>query len=180
VPDVKELMKAFGTPILVHGDGPRGSLRRAATDAGVPTILFEAGEPGRFQPHVVDVGHHGILRVLRHLGMMEGEVRKPPVQLLVRESHWVRADHGGICELEVEPGDLVQEGQRIGRLIDPMGHSLDDVRTDKGGVVLGISTLPLVFPGKAIAHIGHLRKTMPAAKRFVDGGGDLGHVGRPT
>lgn len=175
---VRPLMRAFGTPIMMHGEGPRGSLRRAATEAGVPTVLFEAGEPGRFQPHVVDVGLHGILRVLRHLGMAPGPVQRTNLQILVRDSHWVRSDHGGILDLRVAPGDLVREGALLANIHDPVGRSLDDIEAPRAGVVLGVSTMPLVFPGKAIAHVGHLKKTFAAAERFVQGGGDLGHVGQ--
>jgi uncharacterized protein len=176
VAPVKELMRATGLPILVHGDGPRGSLRRAATEAKVPTVIFEAGEPGRFQRHVVDIGHHAVLRMLAHLGMTDASFRKPSFQALIRKADWVRVDHGGILDLRVEPGDLVTKGDRIGAIYDPYGRHVDHLEADRSGVVLGIATDPLANPGNAVVHIGEMQRTLQRARDYVKGGGDLGHV----
>lgn len=178
-PQVKAMMKASGVPILVHGDGPRGSLRRAASEGGVPTILFEAGEPGRFQRRVVEVGHASLVSLLRHLGMAAGKPTKPPLQILVRESEWVRSDHGGILDLEVEPGDIVRKGDALGTIHDPLGRHVDAVEAPISGVVLGTTTSPLVFPGLAMVHIGQLEKTFERARAYAEAGGDLGHVHLP-
>jgi uncharacterized protein len=175
-PEVRALMRAFGAPVLVDGQGPKGSLRRAATDAGVPTILFEAGEPRRFQHHVVEFGHHGLLRLLSHLGMVEATFRRPGYQTIVRDAEWMRADHGGIVDLVVEPGDLVTKGQQVGTIHDPFGRSVDVLKAPSSGVVLGVSTDPTVHPGVALVHIGLLDKTLQGARDFVEAGGDLGHV----
>lgn len=173
---VKAIMKAFGAPVLVDGEGPRGSLRRAATEAGVPTVLFEAGEPGRFERHVVEFGHSGLMRLLAHFGLVAGRLEPAPFQTLVKKADWVRSDHGGILELFVEPGDLVEKGQALGTIFDPYGRQVDTVQADAQGIVLGVCTTPLVHPGMAVVHIGHLARTMPAARRYVEDGGDLGHV----
>lgn len=175
-PAVRALMKAFGAPVLVHGEGPRGSLRRAATEAGVPSILFEAGEPGRFERHVVEFGHHGLVRLLGHLGLVEAPPSRVPFQVTVRRHDWVRSDHGGILDLRVEPGDLVTKGATLGTIFDPYGRQVDDVTSGHDGVVLGVATTPLVHPGMAIVHLGHMPKTFAAARRYVAAGGDLGHV----
>lgn len=180
VPAVRDLMRAFGTPVMMDGEGPRGSLRRATTDAGVPAINFEAGEPNRFQPHVVEIGTQGVFRVMRHLGMWHRPGRaRPAFQVLVRRSDWLRSDHGGVLDLQVEPGDLVRQGQRIAVIHDPFGRHVDEIIADRSGVVLGVSTVPLTTPGQAIVHIGHLDKTFQAAQRYCRKGGDLGHVNWP-
>ncbi len=176
VADVHALMHATGVPVLVHGDGPRGSLRRAATEIGVPSLLFEAGEASRFHRHAVEIGHHSVLRLLSHLGMVEAAFAKPPFQTLVRRSEWVRADHGGILDLRIEPGDLVAKGQEIGTVYDPYGGHVDQVRATHAGVVLGVATDPLINPGMALVHVGELDKTLQRAKDYVAAGGDLGHV----
>ena len=173
---IKDLMKAFGTPIMLEGGGPKGSLRRAATDAGVPTIIFEAGEPNRFQHHVVEIGATGVLRVMNHLGMIKTRQPKVPISILVKKSEWVRADHGGILDLEVSPGDLVRTGQRIAVIHDPFGQHVDELRAATSGVVLSTATDPLTNPGNAVAHIGHLHKTLKRAREYVKAGGDMGHI----
>ncbi len=179
-PRVRDLMRAFGTPILMDGQGPKGSLRRATTDAGVPTIIYEAGEPGRFQQHVIDIGSQGIFRVMKHMGMWKRRVRqRPPFQVRVKRSEWVRSDHGGILDIQVEPGDLVRNNQRIAIIHDPFGRHIDEIKAPHSGVVLSVATIPLTTPGQAIIHIGHLHKTFQKAQRYVKEGGDLGHVNWP-
>ena len=176
VPAVRGLMRAFGTPIMLEEPGPKGSLRRAATEAGIPTILFEAGEPGRFQHHVVEIASAGILRVMRHLGMVDKRPRRPGINIMVRKSEWIRADHGGLLDMEVAPGDLVRARQRIATIHDPFGRHVDAIQAPHSGVVLAVATDPLTNPGNAIAHIGHLHKTLASARAYVKAGGDLGHV----
>lgn len=175
-PRVKELMKAFGTPVMMHGAGPKGSLRRAALEAGIPSILFEAGEPARFQEHVVEIGAEGVLRVMKHLGMIDRRLRKPGVQVLMRRTEWIRADHGGLLYMEVEPGDLVRTRQRLATIHDPFGRRVDGVYAQHSGVVLSTATVPLVNPGTAVAHVGILHKTFQRAQKYVRDGGDMGHV----
>jgi predicted deacylase len=174
---VRDMMRTFGTPIMMEGEGPKGALRRAATEAGVPTMIFEAGEPNRFQPHVIDIGRDGIFRVMRHLGMWKKRVSaKPGVQVLIKRSDWDRADHGGILDLRVEPGDLVRKGQKIAIIHNPFGKRVDAIKASFAGVVLGVATQPLTNPGEAIVHIGHLQKTLQRVKAYVKAGGDMGHV----
>ncbi len=175
-PALREMMRSFGAPIMMHGGGPDGSLRRAATAAGVPTIIFEAGEPSRFQQHVVQIGFHGVLGVMQALGMVKAKPVRPGFQVLVRKSEWVRADHGGLLYLEVEPGDLVRAKQRIGIIHDPFGRHVDELRATKSGVILSTTTVPLANPGNAVVHIGHLHKSLQKARAYVKAGGDLGHV----
>ncbi len=178
-PQVKAMLKAFGTPIMMSGAGPTGALRRALTEAGVPTIIFEAGEPARFESHVADVGYRGCLRVMRSLGMLPQKVRRPPLQVLVRRSEWLRSDHGGIVDLKVEPGDLVNRGKHLAHIHDPYGRHVDAVVAPKAGVVIGVATNPVTNPGTAIVHLGLLDKTLASVRDFVAGGGDLGHIHIP-
>jgi uncharacterized protein len=175
-PGVRRLLRAFGTPIMVHGVGPKGSLRRAATQAGVPTIVFEAGEPGRFQRHAVEVGHHGLVRLMGRLGMAPRERARAPLQILVRKSSWIRSDHGGIVDLEVEPGELVRRQTRVATITEPLGRHVDEVLAPRDGVVLGTATRPLAFPGVALAHVGSLARTFARAADYVADGGDLGRL----
>ena len=102
-----ELARAFGTHIILHSSGPKGSLRRTATNDGTPTILLEAGTAHRFEMEAVHAGIEGVLNVRGHLGMIERENRLPAVRLLVRRSKWARAEAGGLLYSLVNVGDHV-------------------------------------------------------------------------
>lgn len=167
-PKVRKLARAFGSTVLIDQPGVKGSLRREATDMGVPTILFEAGETGRFSPKVSLIGLRGVLGVLTEMGMWpEREEAKPPFQVIVKASDWIRAEKGGILELAIKPGDLIYEGDVIGSILNPFGKTVTQIRAMTTGIVIGVTTAPLTIPGTGIAHVARLKKTLSLVERSI-------------
>ena len=148
-----ELARAFGTQIILHSKGPKGSLRRAATNDGTPTILLEAGTAHRFEMDAVHAGIEGVLNVMEHLGMIERNVRQPAVRLLVRRSKWARAEAGGLLYTRVNVGDHVSKGQEIALVTDPLGEQTHRIESPRTGVIVGLALNPLVRAGDPIANI---------------------------
>ncbi len=167
-PRVRNLARAFGTAILVDQAGVRGSLRREATEAGVPTILFEAGETGKFSRKVSQAGLRGLLCVLAEMGMWQDRpAARPPYQVIVKSSDWVRADKGGILDLGVKPGDLVYTDDVLGAILNPFGRTVTQIRSPATGIVIGVTTAPLTIPGTGIVHLARLRKTLGRVERSI-------------
>ena len=167
-PRVRNLSRAFGATVLVDQAGVRGSLRREATEAGVPTILFEAGETDRFSPKVSLQGLRGVLNVLSEVRMWPAhEQVRPPFQVIVKASEWVRAEKGGILDLAIKPGDLIYEGDRIGSILNPFGKTVTQIRSPTTGIVIGVTTAPLTVPGTGIAHVARLKKTLSLVERSL-------------
>lgn len=153
-PDARRLGLAFGAPFLIDASVRNGSLRDAAAQVGVPVLTFEGGQALRFEDDVIDVAQAGVLRVMAALGMID-EAPGPAVGR-VRESdetHWVRADRGGILALEVGPGDDVAAGQPLWTVTGPFGRERAQQFSPYDGMVIGMTTLPLVNPGDAVVHI---------------------------
>ena len=148
-----ELARAFGTHIILHSSGPKGSLRRTATMDGTPTILLEAGTAHRFEMEAVHTGIEGVLNVMGHLGMIERENRLPAVRLLVRRSKWARAEAGGLLYSRVNVGDHVNKGQEIALVTDPLGEQTHSIESPRTGVIVGLALNPLVRAGDPIANI---------------------------
>lgn len=94
-PRVLELVEAFGIGVVVHSEGLIGTLRRASTDAGIPAITYEAGEPKRFQTREIDRGVEGMRSMLRRMDVLDGEAPAPSPQRLYYQSRWVRVNEGG-------------------------------------------------------------------------------------
>jgi predicted deacylase len=140
----------------MHAGGPARSLRRAAAAAGVPTVVYEAGSPRRLERPFIELGIRGILNVLRHLDMLEGERALPPVAVEVREARWIRARAGGILDLKAELGQPLRRGAEISVNTNPFGRERSVLKAPHGGVVLGLTRLPLVHPGDAICHLARL------------------------
>lgn len=61
--------KAFGAPLMIHATTRDGSLRQAASQKGIPILLYEAGEALRFDGEAIRIGVEGIMRVMEYLGM---------------------------------------------------------------------------------------------------------------
>lgn len=168
-PRVRSLARAFGSTVLVDAKGVRGSLRREATEAGVPTILFEAGETGRFSPKISLIGLRGVLNVLAEQGIWprKDAERKPPFQVIVKHSDWIRAEKGGILDLVVRPGDLIYEGDLIGTVLNPFGKTVTQLRSPWTGIAIGVTTQPLTIQGTGVVHIARLRKTLARVERSI-------------
>jgi predicted deacylase len=179
-PHVASLAAAFGCPLIVDSPGPERSLRSTAVAAGVPTIVYEAGSPLRFERPFIQIGVAGILNVLRSLGMLPGAVQQPPVRLVLRRPRWVRAKVGGIVDLMVELGQPLGRGDPISVHTNPFGRGQSVLSSPHGGLVLGLTQIPLVHPGDAVCHLAPLgardlaswRRFYQSPQRVGWGGGD--------
>ncbi|MEL7484856.1 MAG: succinylglutamate desuccinylase/aspartoacylase family protein [Planctomycetota bacterium] len=168
-----QLASYFGGNLTVHGNGPDGSLRKAAVQAGVPCIILEAGEIWKFEPTVAEVGVRGIVNALHHLGMIEGPPAKPAYSAVCRKTTWLRADHGGILRFHVAPGDDVDEGQPLATVTTLLGKDLGVLEAAGDGVVLGMTTMPSVVPGDPVCHVATIEggiEQIRKARRRAHGG----------
>lgn len=167
-PRARELAQAFGAPVYMTSRVLEGSLREAAAEIGVDTLLFEAGEALRFDEPSVRVGLRGILRVMRTLDMMP--VRKrlservEPLEAV--DSQWVRADHGGLFRGFKGCGDTVEKGELLGVISDPFGANDHDLLAPESGIVIGRTQLPLVHQGDALFHVASVRRADNAEQRI--------------
>jgi predicted deacylase len=154
--DVRNLRLAwgFGTEHLVHSVGPQGTLRRAAGEAGIAAVLYEAGEPMRFQPGVIDEGVRGVLTLLASLGMTIGADPPDLDQHVYRRTSWVRAETGGIYIPGVVLGQRVVVGAVLAEITDPFSTARSEVRAPRSGRILGMAIGQVVIPGFALFHIG--------------------------
>ncbi|MFC8502404.1 succinylglutamate desuccinylase/aspartoacylase family protein [Pedococcus sp. NPDC057267] len=152
-PKTLALAEAFGAPVMLHAKLRDGSLRSAARETGATVLLYEAGEPWRFDEWAITAGVVGVRRVLAALGMTDPVDLAEEPSLPCRTSGWVRARATGILHLEVGLGRRVGQGERLGALSDSFGRTLRLVRADRDGIVIGHSRSPLVNRGDALVHI---------------------------
>lgn len=153
-PAVVELSRGFGGIAVLQTQGAKGTLRRAAVDAGIPAVTLEAGEPLRLQPQQVDQGVRGIETLMHRLGMIDRHRNWPDPQPVFYESYWVRSDHGGILLTQVDVGDVVREGSVLGTVTDPITNVRHEVLSPYRGRVLGMALNQVVMPGFAAFRVG--------------------------
>ncbi len=157
-PETRRLALAFAPPIIVQAASRDGSLRAAATAAGAHVLVFEGGEAGRFNRAAIDQGTRGVLRVMEALGMRKASsgAPSPPPPLRSERSSWIRAGRSGLVRLDVEPGDRVEKGARLGVIKDAFGDRILRVRSRVPGIVIGLTRQPHVNRGDALVHVAEL------------------------
>lgn len=167
-PAVARLARAFRAEVVFDFPGDDHSLRGAAVLAGIPTIVFEAGESLKFQKRYIQKGVHGVQNVLRWLGMYRYPFRKPAYRVTVRRSCWVRSQRGGILELNCHPGSTVRKGQVLATSTRPFGREMSSITAPYDGLVVSVTNIPMVHPGTAICRVVKLGKRLAAVEAAIE------------
>jgi predicted deacylase len=158
-PATRTLARAFAPPVMVHSATRDGSLRAAAAGLSIPILVFEGGEPNRFDSEAIEVAVAGVLRVLGELGVAGSPARSaPPEPMEVRHTRWVRAGRAGILRLSAQPGQKVRKGEQLGFIADSFGARPLSVRSPMEAVVLGVTRNPIVNRGDAVANLGRVER----------------------
>jgi len=159
VPGVAELVLSLDGWVVLQHQGRPGTLRRAATDAGVPTLTFEVGGPVRLDEEAVRRTVEGVRRMP---GLGATRARRAPVEVYAR-SRWVRVDEGGVLLTRVTPGDRVKKDQILGVVVDPIASQESVVRAPAPGLLIGMAWSQVVIPGFAAFHLATVDSEEPVA-----------------
>ncbi|WP_135825990.1 succinylglutamate desuccinylase/aspartoacylase family protein [Halorussus ruber] len=169
-PEVARLAKAFGSHVVISSEGPSGTLRREATDYGIPTITIEMGEAHRFQREFIDRGLEGVESVLAEYGVHRTDAVKWPGWRTIidddKAKTWIRADAGGLVDMHHDRGSLVYEGDTICTITNPFKTDREPVEAPFTGLLVGVLENPVVYPGNPLCHMVELSaNTRKALKR---------------
>jgi predicted deacylase len=132
------MARAFNMPILLRDEWGANQFWGASARAGAKVIVAECGGGALLYDEWLDRGVNGTLNVMRQLGMLPGEVIRPPRQLVVDNTHGhhrnlvlLRARAGGIFmpDAAITPrisfdGQPVSSGPRLGQLLNPYDLTL--------------------------------------------------------
>src|SRR5690606_11423494 len=121
-PDVVTLTLGFGATVILHSAPAEGTLRWAATRAGIPAVTLEAGGPSELEIKEVMHGVKGIETLLHTLGMVKANRFWGDPEPVYYQSTWVRANSGGILLSDVSLGSTVKRGDLLGTITDPMSN----------------------------------------------------------
>ena len=153
-PDVMTLTQGFGSMVILHSTPARGTLRHAATLAGIPAVTLEAGGPSQLELNEVKLGVKGIETLVNTLGMVRKMRLWGEPEPVYYRSSWVRADNGGILLGNVSLGSTVRKGDLLGTITDPMNNARTELRSPYSGRVIGMARNQVVMPGFAAFHFG--------------------------
>jgi uncharacterized protein len=131
--------------------GRAGTITFQAQRAGKRSLGIELGGGGTLHEHFVRTGVTGAMNILRGLGMLPGgppNVESEPPQYVSYETIWPRPAHGGFWEQDVELGDVVEEGQVIGRVRNLFGETVEELRAPFRSVITDVRHTATIQTGE--------------------------------
>jgi len=150
------LAKVFGLPLIwvLGGLNDKRSLNSAAERAGVPMIAAELGGGGGVDPAITDATEAGLYRLLRHVGVLAGEVPTcdaPRMVTLVSADHSLYAQSDGIFDRQVSAGRSVKAGQLAGRM-----HHVTEPRRTSEDVLFTVDGFVLAHTNRGYVRRGDM------------------------
>ena len=153
-PEVVKLTQGFGATAVLHSVGAPGTLRRAATDNGIPAVTLEAGGSLHLEEDAVSHGVKGVHTLINTLGMHKKISLWGAPEPVYYQSTWVRANRGGILFSKVKLGERVDKGELLGTVTDPITNVRGEIISPYKGRILGMAVNQVVQPGFAAFRIG--------------------------
>lgn len=152
----RKLAHAFQFPLVWGTDGRFvGTSLSVARAAGIPSIYIENGGGGMCDSVRVDENVTGCLNAMRSLGILSGEQPPSAVKYFVEDDRFdsgrlqnkCTAPSAGYFQPTVALWDVVEQGQPIGRLEDPLGEAPVTINAYTTGTVMLLRTFPSVKVG---------------------------------
>ena len=161
--------RAFGVEVVLDSKGPRGTLRRNATEEGIGAITYEGGGATLTDHEAVKVAVYGVLNVLRSLKVIPGYPNRPRFRLLASGSTWIRSEEGGLVDMFVQSGSFVEKGDIIGRIVDPHKPGMSaDILSPERGLLICSATNPFVTAGTPVGHLLPISRGVRLVKSQLD------------
>jgi predicted deacylase/pimeloyl-ACP methyl ester carboxylesterase/leucyl aminopeptidase (aminopeptidase T) len=159
----REMVLAYGMDRIVVDTQMHANEERThyftdsyALSLGKPAFLPEFGGLMTTSPEYVQRHVASVRSIMAHLGMSEGEVLVPSTPLFFDESRELRVEHTGLWHPLVTVRQVVDEGSLLGRVTDPFGGILQEIRAPYRGEVLTVVGTPPVNAGEAVVFLGRL------------------------
>ena len=163
----KRLALAFGLDhIVIDRERPVDPSRtlytsNTAVRRGKPAITVESGGMGLTDEPSVRAQEAGAFSVMAELGMLDAPSVKVDKPLFVDRSLVVTSPATGVWHPAVEKMQSVATGTLLGRVSDPFGNLLHEVRAPFAGEVLYVVGTPPVSEGEPLAFVGHVTDVEP-------------------
>lgn len=118
--------------------------------AGRHAAFAEAGRIGLIEEECVRFHFEGVLRIAKHLGMVDTAPEKRRAPFVAERYLWVPAPARGIYRCRMEPGELVAEGTLLATVEDHFGRPINALRAPAEGRILWRITHALIEKGHTV------------------------------
>jgi predicted deacylase len=155
----REMVLAYGLDHIVvdraRPTDPKKTLYTSTTAMvrGKPAITTESGGMGLTDDASVDAHVAGTLSVIRELGIMDAPSVKVSHPVWYEKSEVLRATATGVWRPVTDKMHTVAKDALIGRILDPFGTVLREVRAPFAGELLYVVGTPPVTEGEPLAMV---------------------------
>lgn len=144
--------------VWVHSNATvlESTLAYSLNKIGVPTLVVEMGVGMRITKAYGYQLVAGLLNLMKELGIWEGEVEqvKEPIVSSDRAVGYLNAEKAGIFLPMVEIGDMVETGDELGQILNPLTGDVEEViEAPIAGMVFTRREYPVVYSGSLLGRI---------------------------
>ena len=158
----RQMVLAFGLDhVVIDRERPTDVAKSMYTSntavlRGKPALTAESGGMGLTDEASVAAQEAGAASLIAHLGIADLPRARVGTTVWFDKSEVVRATAAGVWYPAVEKMQTVAAGTLLGRVRDPFGTELQEVRAPFAGEVLYVVGTPPVSAGEPLAFVGHL------------------------
>ena len=152
----REAAECFGAPVIWGHPPPVDAGRTVsfATGRDIPWLYTEARGAGRVHPDDLGMMKQGIRNLMGHLGILPDPPRVPPPALRLygkgNTDTGLTATQSGFLLKQVEILAPVRAGDRLGRLVNIVGETLEEYTAPSKGVIGMTREYPVVQAGEVL------------------------------
>lgn len=147
----RELAQLFGTEIIIEREGHAGMMAVALhKQFDMPVLTVELGGAQRIFDDYLKVAKHGVRNFLRAKKMLKGTIIVPEKQYFLEDRYGIIIKAPATVNFNVELGDFVHKGQKIGDLYYPLTQEREDIVTSSCGYILAKWMASQVPEGESI------------------------------
>ncbi len=147
-----KLAKIFGAPFTIHSACISKSVRETLTKMGKTVLLFEGGKSNQIDEEVIQYGISGVLNVMKHLGLRDGNIRRRET-ICVTKSKWIRAPSSGMLRLKSGNGGWVKKKELLAVVTDSYGDFEKRILAPFDCHIVCTNTTSIVNKGDALFHV---------------------------
>jgi len=158
----KQMVLAFGLDhVVIDRERPKDPAKSAYTSntavlRGKPALTTESGGMGLTDADSVGAQEAGAMSLVQHLGIMDAPSVRVDKPVWIDRSEVLRAPAAGVWHPVAAKMQTVAAGTLLGRVRDPFGRELQEVRAPFAGEVLYVVGTPPASEGEPLAFVGHL------------------------
>lgn len=139
------------------------TLAHSLNSTGTPCLVVEMGVGMRINHHLGNNLVDGIFNLLHNMEMWSGNVDCSNLAKgIISEGDsvsFLNADHSGIFLTEHKTSTIVEKGEIIGKIVDPLtGDILEKIASPVYGYLFTLRAYPVVYSGSLVARIHQLEQ----------------------